>query len=406
MAVIFTNNSAERPPLLTEYVFGPAVRLGVQGSRLARSHFAAEFGAAVATDDLVEPDLEVTVRPGPLPRAPGMTLTGTGGYKTARWQLALSHPDRRPLRAVVGLSGGPASFALSLVQGYVVEPLVAIALARAGCVALPSAGVAVEGGAIILMGRSGSGKSSVCMRLLARGVPVLSDDQIVLDGDGRCWPYPRRPRVYPDLRETASAAWTTLPPQARRALVMRRVVRRLTRGYVAPSLAVSPAALGAVPIGGPLAACRFVVVQRDPAVVQLTARERPANWLLTEARASLVEQRARLVALVDTTWREAIGAALQAELNTLRAVASAVPVTELVLPTHWEAARAIAALDDYLVALGAAPSGPALQVTGTEPEQSHQGHHDATPRARDDAALLTVQAHNGAGPVLPESAGS
>lgn len=362
-----TSTSAERSSQEAKYAFGPAVRLGVQGSRLARSHFAAEFGAALATNDVTEPDLEVIIRLASVPRLPGVTMAGSGGYKTARWRLALSDPDGRPLRAALGWFGGPASFALSLVQGYVVEPLVALALARAGFVALPGAGVAGDDGAILVMGRSRSGKSSVCLRLVARGVAVLSDDQIVLDGRGRCWPYPRRLRVYPDLRETATAAWTKLPPQARRALGLRRAAQRLTRGYVSPSLALSLAELGAVPIRDPLAACRLVVVQRDPAVAQLTTRERHANWLLSEARASLLEQRARLIALVGPRWREAIGAALQAELNTLRAAASAAPVTEVVLPQDWKAPRAIAALDDYLVGLGAGQSGAARPATGTKP---------------------------------------
>ncbi len=191
----------------SQYAFGPAVRLAVAGSRLARRHFAAEFGSARVTDGDPGPDLDMDIRLWSHPRPAEASITGSGGYKTARWRLALSHPDRRPLRAALGVYGGPPSFALSLVQGYLVEPLVAIALARAGFIALPSAGVATEGGAIILMGRSGSGKSSVCMRLLARGAAILSDDQIILDERGHCWPYPRRFRAYPDLRETATAAW-------------------------------------------------------------------------------------------------------------------------------------------------------------------------------------------------------
>ncbi|MBV8941437.1 MAG: hypothetical protein JO321_07290 [Solirubrobacterales bacterium] len=387
MAVIARRTSSERSPHQAKYAFGPAVRLEVEGSRLARSHFAAEFGPQLA-DDVMEPDLKVIVRLASHPRLPGASVTGGGGYKTARWRLALSDPDSRPLRAVLGLFGAPASFALSLVQGYVVEPLVAIALARAGFIALPSAGVAGEDGAILLMGRSGSGKSSVCMRLVARGVAVLSDDQIVLDRRGGCWPYPRRFRVYPDLRETATAAWTTLPPRARRALALRRAASRLTRGYVAPSLAVSPAVLGAVAIRGPVAACRLVVIQRDPAVAQLTARERHADWLLFEARASLLEQRAHLAALVGTSWREAINAAVEAELSTFRAAASAVSVTEVVLPQGWNAPRAIAALDDYLVGLGAGRSAAARRATGTkQAEQSHLRGHDAKPQVPDGTRL-------------------
>jgi hypothetical protein len=366
------------------------------GSRLARSHFAAEFGAAPATDDVMEPDVDAIVRFASVARGPEVAMTGSGGYKTARWRVALSHPDRRPLRAAVSLFGGPASFALSLVQGSVVEPLVAIALARAGFIALPSAGVPAEDGAIVLMGRSGSGKSSVCMRLLARGVAILSDDQIIIDRSGRCWPYPRRLRVYPDLRETATAAWTMLPPRAQRALALRRVTRRITRGYVAPSLIVSRAALGAPPMPGPLHVCRLLVVQRAPAVAQLTVRERHADWLLLEARASILEQRAPLVALVGPPWREAISAALEAELNTFRAAASGVPVTQVELPQAWNAPRAIAALDEYLGGLGAARRGPAPvgkgaqqreQSSTQQPEQPRQGHDDTAPQAYDGARL-------------------
>jgi hypothetical protein len=318
------------------YAFGPEVRLRVTGSARAQTHFEREYGPPERAEHV---DVEADVRRSPRPPMGA----GAGGHKTARWQVTLSDPGERPLRAGVAVGGGPASFALSLVQGYYVEPLVGVALARAGFTALPSAAVVAGDGALVIMGRSRSGKSSVSVRQLTAGRALLGDDQVVIGPDGGCWRYPRRLRVYPDIRWTAPAAWARLRPSTRRTLLARAALRRLTRGFVAPSLAVPNSELGPPAPHGRRAATGLLVVERsdDDALVET---RRDAAWAAGVAGELLAAQRERLSALADERWRAAIRDAEERERAVLAAWLERVPITGLAIPRRWDAPTAIGTL--------------------------------------------------------------
>jgi hypothetical protein len=327
------------------YAFGPVVRLRVRGPALARSHFEREYGPPAPLDGVADVEAEVRFRRSPSTRG---LLGVVGGHKTARWRVALSPPHERPLRAVIAVAGGPPSFALSLVQGYYVEPLVAVALARAGFVALPSAAVVGSAGALVIMGRSGSGKSSVSVRALASGRSILGDDQVVIGGDGGCWPYPRRLRLYPDIKHTAPQAWPRLRRSTRLALRLRQALRWSTRGYVAPSLAVSAAELGAPVARGRVPAARVAVVERSAGVRSLTEEERDAGWAAQEAAKVLAEQRARLSAVADARWIAALDDAAEREAEVLRGWLEQLPIAHLRIPRGWDAPTAVRALAELL----------------------------------------------------------
>jgi len=289
-------------------------------------------------------DVEAALRLWPVP--PGGAAHG--GHKTARWWVALAKPDVRPLRVEMAIAGGPPSFALSLVQGYYVEPLVAVALAEAGYVALPSAAILSDDGALVVMGHSGSGKSSVSVRALARGLRVLGDDQVVIGTDGGCWPYPRRLRLYPDIEETAPEAWRRLNPSTRRALRLRRRVRRVTRGFVAPSLPVSQAELAPPVERVRSPARRLVVVIRDANVNLTTERQRDARWGAERAAEVIAAQRSRFALAAGDSWRHALAATVRQETAVLRAWLESISVTELRVPRAWSAPTAVAELADRL----------------------------------------------------------
>jgi hypothetical protein len=323
--------------LTSGYTFGPAVRLSVTGAARARSHFNREYGPAFACS---RPDVEADV--GFSLRRPGGA--GRGGHKTARWTVSLSDPAERTLLARISLGGGPPSFALSLVQGYYVEPLVGIALARAGSVALPSAAVVGSDGALVIMGRSRSGKSSVSVRQLAAGRALLGDDQVVIGGGGSCWAYPRRLRVYPDIRDTAPEAWTRLRAGTRRTLLARAAVRRATRGYVAPSLAVAASDLGPAPLPAdrvPVAG--LLVVERTDAT-SLQESERDAEWAVPQALELLAAQRERFAVLAGNRWRALLRDTAACERAVIAAWLDGVPVTHLAIPRSLSAPAAVGVL--------------------------------------------------------------
>jgi hypothetical protein len=323
------------------YVFGPAVRLAVDGPARARVHFEREYGPGV-TAGSPQVEADVSLGRGPAGRY------ATGRHKTARWRVALGSPEEHPLRVAIGISGGPPSFALSLVQGYYVEPLVAVALARAGFVALPSAAVLGGGGALVIMGRSGSGKSSLSVRALAGGGRILGDDQVIVADDGGCWPYPRRLRLYPDVRDTAPEAWRRLRASTRRTLRVRRAVRRATRGFVAPSLAVPASELSTPAPVERVPASRLVVVERAADVQVLTEHERDAGWAAREAAEVIAAQRTRFAAGAGERWQAALRQVAAQEAEILRAWLDPLPVAQLRIPHAWDAPTAVTALAERL----------------------------------------------------------
>jgi hypothetical protein len=330
-----------------DFAFGPGVRLRVGGSALARSHFEREYGSAAGADS--PPDVEADVRFALRPTAGPTDVQAAGGHKSARWRLALSDPDERPLRVRIAVSGGPPSFALSLVQGYYIEPLVSVALGRAGFVALPSAGVVGSDGALVVMGPSGSGKSSLSVRALARGRDILGDDQVVIAGDRGCWSYPRRLRLYPDVKDTAPQAWSRLRSSTRRALRFRRALRWSTRGYVAPSLAVPTSELRAAQPRDRVAAARLVVLERSADVSGLAEDQRDAEWAAQEAGRVLADQRKRFAAAAsDARWAAALDDTAAREEEILRAWLDRLPITHLRIPRTWDAPTAVAAVAERL----------------------------------------------------------
>jgi hypothetical protein len=167
---------------------------------------------------------------------------------------------------------------------------------------------------------------------------------VVIGADGGCWPYPRRLRLYPDVEDTAPEAWRRLRPATRRALRLRRAVRRATGGFVAPSLAVPISELGAPAEPRRTTPSRLVFVARSDEVRVLTEHERDRTWAAARAAEVIGAQRNRLRAATDERWRSALAATMAQESEVLREWLGAVDVTELRLPRAWDAATAVSAL--------------------------------------------------------------
>ena len=72
-----------------------------------------------------------------------------------------------------------------------------------------AAGAVVDGGAMLAIGESGAGKSSIGFQWSAAGVPVLGDDIVPLDHEGRALPFKRLFTVH---RDRFAAAGMTPDP--------------------------------------------------------------------------------------------------------------------------------------------------------------------------------------------------
>jgi hypothetical protein len=320
--------------------------VAVGGEADAVRHFEAEYGPSTKGSSAGEP--EVVVEFGPIKDAPpGPTLSG--GHKTVRWQVALTSPSTRPLGATIQLVGIPRRFGLSLVQGYVVEPIISVAAARRQQVLLPAAAVVDEaGGALVLMGASGTGKSSLSARALAAGRPILGDDQVFVDAQGLCRRFPRRLRFYSDLRTTAPEAYRRLPPGSRLGLVARRIVKTVSRGLVAPSLAVSVGDLGPPPPTTALPIRRVILLGRGASGSSIQAGAGDLAAALVEAERLLLAQRRHIAAAGDPEWDGALELTSTTEREILRSAFRDVAIESMRVPTSWTAAHSVEQLSRQL----------------------------------------------------------
>jgi len=333
------------------FEFAGGVRLRIQGADAAMAHFRREYGPCLVPDHETV-DALVTIG------APSTVGThGTpGGHKTVGWRVAvdetaddataypLGDPLAPPLALRIATRGRPQSFVRSLVQGYFVEPLISLVAPGRGLVLVPSAAIASEDGLVLILGRSRAGKSTVAARAMASGRMVLGDDQVFLDRSGNCWPFPRRLRFYPDLVETAPAAYARLRSQTRRALRLRRWVAALSRGWIRPSLAVDRTELGggwtptSMPIG------RIVIVERStPARSVEVSSTLPAAALETAVNL-LEEQRARLARAAGAAWTQRLAEAQAVESSILNESLASIAVDRIVVPDRWAAGASISAL--------------------------------------------------------------
>jgi len=324
------------------FAFAPGLVLRVAGQPAAIAQLRREYGPCEVADD-APPALEIVFGSRTAGRAaPPDAVAARGGHKSVSWRVTLGNPADVPLRAWVSTGGWPAGFARSLVQGYVVEPLISIAAARSGHVLLPGAAIVGDDGLVVVIGRSRAGKSTIAARALANGRRILGDDQVLVDADGSWRPFPRRLRIYPDLAVAAPAAFARLHPGTRRVLRLRGVVAAATRGFVCPSLAVPPAELGSAWQPEPLRAARIAIVERRTDAAALVVVPATTERAIDSARRVLVEQRERLATIGGQAWRPALEAVADAELDLLRRALAGTQVQAVVVPAGWSAAEGIA----------------------------------------------------------------
>jgi len=322
------------------FAFAAGLTLELKGPEFARDHFRSEYGAR-AVQEPGEPSVVIEFGP------------AAGGreerHKSVHWRLELGDPAERPLSARIEVGGRPRRFVLSLLQGYIVEPLVAVAASRAGYLLLPAAAVETEGGAAVVLGRSRTGKSSLCAAAVAAGRRILGDDHILLDRDRRVRAFPRRLRVYPDLTESAPEAFRRLPRQARLALRLRAVVRAITRGYVSPPLWLRVEDLGGSFPLAPFPLTRVLAIRRNADASRLERRQLSLESAVELAQAAAEEQRVRLAGGPNAdSWRKTLAAIKEADRAILEKALKDLPAEQARLPTAWGPRRSVTALAELL----------------------------------------------------------
>jgi hypothetical protein len=334
----------------------PSIEVRVIGDAAAARHLAAEWAAATG------PGAAAAATPAPgasggrldvefVHRLPG---AATDGHKSVRWSAMLEQAGERELRLRIALGGWPRWFGLSLVQGYLIEPALSLLAPGAGSVLLPAAAIVRDGQAVILLGRSGTGKSSLSLRALAAGLPVLGDDQVLVSADGQVHRFPRRLRLYSDAGRTAPGAMAGLPRRHRAALTARRLVRVATRGYIAPSLAVPATARESSPAPSSVVIGSVVLLERAAGTERVSSA--PARVDLAVARAAdvLAAQRRRLVNVLEPAWTARIDEVEARERDLLTAAMAAAEIMSVSIPD----ARGPGGAEAVIIALAAAVGLP------------------------------------------------
>ena len=323
-----------------DFAFASDLRLRVTGAAAAVRHARREYSPAEVRDP-GRVDLEVTF--GRVARP-----AGGSGHKTVAWRVDAGSPDAVPLTVRIETRGWPSGFAMSLVQGYVVEPLLSIAAARRGIALVPGAGIDLADGLVLLLGRSRAGKSTLAARALTAGRAILGDDQLFVGPDATAWPFPRSLRFYPDLAQTAPRSYAQLTPRTRRDLRLRAALARVSAGYVRPSLAVKGSELGQHWNAEGRQIARLVLIERDAHRSDLGALSGTPIEAVEWAAELLKEQRRRLVDLGGTSWRTAIDRVADVERTVLERSFDGRPVDRLAIPASWDAPTAVEATARWL----------------------------------------------------------
>jgi hypothetical protein len=131
-------------------------------------------------------------------------------------------------------------------QRFLVGQLLPLASLLRGLEPLHASAVVVDGRALLLMGASGTGKSSVALHLVARGAAFLADDVAALElRDGAVVAHPGARLTSVDRHELERLPAATGASWARLGVHEDEV-----------RIVVEPSAAGAVPVGGVLVLTR------------------------------------------------------------------------------------------------------------------------------------------------------
>jgi hypothetical protein len=324
----------------------PGITLELEGGDpAALSHFTAEYGPPSGDGDA---DLVLTVSRGSDAHGGKPSTAMHRRHKTIAWRAAISPAAERIVEVKLATRGWPRWFARSLVQGYIVEPLLSVVVAEHGGVLLPAAGVVDGGEAVVLVGRSRSGKSSLTARAAAAGWPILGDDQVAVDATGRVSPFPRRLRFYDDLRATAPEAFGRLSRRHRFGLTVRRAARIASGGFIAPSLAVPAHEIGT--ISAPVRIGRIALLKRTPGATGVQRATAGIDEAIAVARDVLADQRRHLAEL-GAGWPDRVRAAADAETAVLRQAFASTAIEHVTIPEDWPAERAVATLSEGILGL-------------------------------------------------------
>jgi hypothetical protein len=185
-----------------------SLKLGLTGATFATGVFEGTIASqplqsALAFDFLHPAQSAARIAPGQWPDVPWETCTAELDAGAVRLQLAhtdsASYFGNEEMQAQVSHDGLEAqlhclvALSESRVRSWVCGPLLILALARRGVFCLHASAVLnAQGGAVLMLGRSGVGKSTLAR---ASRSPLVDDIAPVAAIDGQLWLLPRFPQL-------------------------------------------------------------------------------------------------------------------------------------------------------------------------------------------------------------------
>ena len=212
-----------------EFLSGIAVRL-VTPRKDILAHFDGEYGRMAVTNDC---DAQIAVHVD----ADHVDVSGDeraqvfsprGRHKTITWKITASAPLDDPTTVVFEGSG---TMAISFLQTFYLEPLLRLKFLQAGYALVHGCGIAEGNEAVLFVGESGVGKTSLALHHAMSGGLVQGDNYVILGPDGATYPFYRRLRIYSDLAQANPRAYQRLPLGERLQLQRNGLIKRLSLGF-------------------------------------------------------------------------------------------------------------------------------------------------------------------------------
>lgn len=177
---------------------GVMLRVKASHPRLIEAAAAACHGWEAPTD-LPGPILHLSLKVGPVPVDGTGPVVATDGLRLSIRGDVEAHADAARGEAWCRVANANA-FDDPAFREQVLDCLILWLLTRNGRTPIHASGFAVGPTAILLAGRSGSGKSCLALAAHSAGFPLLSDDTVYLETERRfrVWGIPRPIHLFPE----------------------------------------------------------------------------------------------------------------------------------------------------------------------------------------------------------------
>ena len=130
---------------------------------------------------------------------------------------------------------GRGVMTLPYLQSFYIEPLLRLKLLLRDHALVHGASICKGSKSQVFVGGSRVGKTSLTLSQAEGGNAVQGDNFVILSPDGTSIAFPRRLRVYPDLRRSLPSIHRRLPLATRSRLKSLAILNWLSRGYANPA---------------------------------------------------------------------------------------------------------------------------------------------------------------------------